>query len=73
MGLLIVLALALVRHLKLLSASVRTFRHQAQPLLAEIQTGAARAQDRMDRMARRAAERERQRWAPDGASRASLG
>lgn len=59
LGVMVVLAVALVRHLKLLSASAGAFRDQIQPVLEDITAGAAAAQERLDRMSRRAAQRKR--------------
>jgi hypothetical protein len=59
LAVLIVLSVALVRHLKLLAASVGAFRDQAQPVLQDITAGAASIQERLERMARRADERKR--------------
>jgi hypothetical protein len=56
---LLVLSVALVRHLKLLSTSVRALGSQAEPLLEDIRAGSVAAQERLDRMARRAAQRYR--------------
>lgn len=58
-GVLIVLSVALVRHVKLLSSSVSTFRDQVRPDLQDITAGAAAMQERLDRMSRRADERKR--------------
>jgi hypothetical protein len=55
----IVLAVALVRHLKLLAASVGAFRDQVQPILEDITLGGTDSQERLDRMSRRAAMRKR--------------
>jgi hypothetical protein len=59
LGVMVVLAVALVRHLKLLAAAAAAFRDQAQPILEDITSGAAAAQERLDRMSRRAAIRKR--------------
>jgi hypothetical protein len=56
---LVVLSVALVRHLKLLAASVGAFRDQAQPVLQDLTSGAASMQERLERMARRDEERKR--------------
>jgi len=52
-GLLAVLLIALVRHLKLLAASLRRFQEEVQPILDEIQEESANAQDKMQRMQER--------------------
>jgi len=52
-GLLAVLLIALVRHLKLLAASLRRFQDEVQPVLEEIQQESVKAQDRMQRMQER--------------------
>jgi hypothetical protein len=59
LGVMVVLAVALIRHMKLLSASAGAFRDQVQPVLRDITAGAAAAQERLDRMSRRAAMRKR--------------
>jgi hypothetical protein len=59
LGVMVVLAVSLFRHLKLLSASVGAFRDQVQPVLEDITAGAAAAQERLDRMSRREAMRKR--------------
>jgi hypothetical protein len=46
LGILAVLAIALIRHVKLLSQSLRQFQEEAQPVLLEIQRQSARAQER---------------------------
>jgi hypothetical protein len=53
LGLLVVLGLALIRHVKLLFASVAAFRDQAQPVLQEILDGSIAAQERLERMSGR--------------------
>lgn len=52
LGLLAVLIIALVRHVKLLASSLRRFQDEVQPILEEIQQESASAQDRMQRMSR---------------------
>jgi hypothetical protein len=59
LGVMVVLAVGLVRHLKLLSASAGAFRDHIRPVLEDITAGAAAAQERLDRMSRRADERKR--------------
>jgi hypothetical protein len=49
-GLLAVLGIALIRHLKLLAGSLRRFQEEVQPILEEIQEGSAGAQDKLERM-----------------------
>jgi hypothetical protein len=51
-GLLAVLAIALVRHVKLLASSLRRFQEEVQPILEEIQEGSVSAQDTLQRMSR---------------------
>jgi hypothetical protein len=51
-GLLAVLAIALIRHMKLLGSSLRRFQEEVQPILEEIQEGSMSAQDRMQRISR---------------------
>ncbi len=52
LGLLAVLVIALVRHVKLLASSLRRFQDEVQPILEEIQQDSASAQDKMQRMSR---------------------
>lgn len=52
-GLLAVFIIALIRHMKLLAASLRRFQDEVQPILEEIQHESANAQDRMQRMQER--------------------
>jgi hypothetical protein len=59
LAVLVVLSVALVRHLKLLSASMRIFRDQAQPVVEDITAGVSALQERLDRMAQRTADRKR--------------
>jgi predicted PurR-regulated permease PerM len=49
-GLLAILAIALIRHLKLLASSLRRFQDEVQPLLEQIQRSSENAQDAMQRM-----------------------
>jgi hypothetical protein len=49
LGLLAILIIALVRHLKLLGSSLRQFQDEVQPILEEIRGESAGAQDRMQR------------------------
>jgi hypothetical protein len=51
--LLVVLGLALIRHVKLLFASVAMFGDEARPVLQEILAGSIAAQERLDHMSRR--------------------
>jgi hypothetical protein len=46
MAILAILAVALIRHVKVLALSLRRFQEEAQPLLEEIQRSAASAADR---------------------------
>ena len=46
MTILAILAVALIRHLKVLALSLRRFQEEAQPILEEIQRSAASAADR---------------------------
>lgn len=48
LGLLAILAIALIRHLKLLGGSLRRFQEEVQPILEEIQQGSATAQDKLE-------------------------
>jgi hypothetical protein len=75
LGILVVMAVALLRHVKLLSASVGDFRDQVRPVLEEIREASLNAQGRVEGMSRRASERERERWRAGerGASGPSLG
>jgi predicted PurR-regulated permease PerM len=50
MGLLAVLVLALIRHVKLLASSLRRFQDEVQPILEDIQQESASAQDKVQRM-----------------------
>jgi hypothetical protein len=50
-GLMVVLVLSLVRHVKRLMASLAAFQAEVQPILEEIQAGSEHAQDRVDRLA----------------------
>jgi hypothetical protein len=52
-GLLAVLLIALIRHMKLLAASLRRFQDEVQPILEEIQAESVSAQDKMQRMQER--------------------
>jgi hypothetical protein len=47
-GLLAILAIALIRHLKLLGGSLRRFQEEVQPILEEIQQGSVTAQDKLE-------------------------
>jgi hypothetical protein len=47
LGLLAILAIALVRHLKLLGGSLRRFQEEVQPILDEIQQASVTAQDKL--------------------------
>jgi predicted PurR-regulated permease PerM len=49
-GLLAVLGITLIRQMKLLTASLRRFQEEVQPILEEIQEGSMRSQDRVHRM-----------------------
>jgi hypothetical protein len=49
-GLLVVLVIALMRHVKLLASSLRRFQDEVHPILEEIQRDSASAQDKMQRM-----------------------
>jgi predicted PurR-regulated permease PerM len=51
-GLLAVLAIALIRQMKLLASSLRRFQEEVQPILAEIQEDSMGAQDKMQRISR---------------------
>ena len=48
LGLLAILAIALIRHLKLVGGSLRQFQGEVQPILEEIQQGSATAQDKLE-------------------------
>jgi predicted PurR-regulated permease PerM len=61
-GLLAVLVIALIRHVKLLASSLRRFQDEVQPLLEQIQRGSETAQDALQRMQDR---RERGSVAPE--------
>jgi hypothetical protein len=52
LGLLAVLIIALIRHVKLLSSSLRRFETEVQPILKEIQEESLNAQNKMQRMSR---------------------
>ena len=52
LGLLAVLAIALLRHVKLLGSSLRRFQEEVQPILEEIQQESVSAQDKMQRLPR---------------------
>ena len=52
LGLLAILSIALIRHVKLLASSLRRFQDEVQPILQEIQQGSEKAQDKMQRMSR---------------------
>jgi hypothetical protein len=47
-GLLAILAIALIRHLKLLGGSLRRFQEEVQPILEEIQQGSVAAQEKLE-------------------------
>jgi hypothetical protein len=53
-GLMAILVLSLLRHVKRLSASMTAFQADIQPLLDEIQAGSERAQGRAERLAEEA-------------------
>jgi len=55
-GLLAVLAVSLVKHVKLLATSIKTFQDGVQPLLESIQSEAEGAQDRMSDLSVKGAE-----------------
>jgi hypothetical protein len=52
MGLLAILIIALVRHVKVLGSSLRRFQAEVQPILEEIQEESVSAQDKMQRLPR---------------------
>ena len=52
-GLLAVLAIALIRHLKLLSASVAAFQRDAQPILDQLRQGSEESQRRLSKLQER--------------------
>jgi hypothetical protein len=58
-GLLVVLLVALIRHLKLLSSSVREFSGEVDPLLKDISEGGATAQRRLAGLSEKAEARRR--------------
>ena len=47
-GLLAILAIALIRHLKLVGGSLRQFQVEVQPILEEIQQESVIAQDKLE-------------------------
>jgi type VI protein secretion system component VasK len=49
-GLLVVILLSLWRHLKILSASLKRFRTELEPAVAQIQAEGAKAQTRMQEL-----------------------
>jgi hypothetical protein len=51
LALLIVLLIALVRHLKVLSSSLRRFQQEVQPALEDLREGSASAQGHIERLA----------------------
>lgn len=53
-GMLAVLLVALVRHLKLLAGSLQRFQQEVGPVLEEIRRGSAEAQQRLERLQERA-------------------
>jgi hypothetical protein len=48
LGLLAILAIALIRHLKILGGSLRRFQEEVQPILEEIQQESVIAQDKLE-------------------------
>lgn len=48
LALILVLAVGLIRHLKLVAASLRTFQEDVEPILQQIQSQSARAQERLE-------------------------
>jgi hypothetical protein len=52
-----VLMLSLIRHLKVLSAALKRFQDDLQPVLEDLRAGSAQAQDHLARLQRQAAER----------------
>jgi hypothetical protein len=49
-GILVVLLIALIRHLKLLSGSLRRFQEEVRPLLQDLSAGSARASRRLSEL-----------------------
>jgi len=52
-GILLVLVVGLIRHVKLLGESLARMQKEIQPVLEEIQRGSSEAQTRIDRLAER--------------------
>jgi len=52
-GLLGVLAIALIRHIKLLSASMGAFQRDVQPILEQLRVGSAESQQRLSKLQER--------------------
>jgi uncharacterized protein YoxC len=52
-GILLVLVIGLIRHVKLLGESLSRMQKEIQPILEEIQRGSLEAQDRVDKLAER--------------------
>jgi hypothetical protein len=57
MAFVLILLVGLIRHLKVLTRSLRTFQDEVQPLLAEIQSASTRVQDRLQGFDERAGGR----------------
>lgn len=52
-GILFVLVIGLIRHVKLLGQSLSRMQKEIQPILEEIQRGSSEAQDRVDKLSER--------------------
>ena len=55
-GLLLVMVLALARHLKILAESVRRFQKEVQPVVDQVNRESARAQERMEKVSLKASK-----------------
>jgi hypothetical protein len=60
-GMLIVLMIALIQHLKVLSASLRGFQEEVRPALEAVQRDAMGASDRLEGLAEQGARLQEQR------------
>jgi uncharacterized protein YoxC len=52
-GILLVLVIGLIRHVKLLGESLGRMQKEMQPMLEEIRRGSSETQDRIDKLAQR--------------------
>jgi len=57
LAILLILVVGLIRHLKVLAASLRRFQDEVHPILEDVQRGSATAQERMQRLSERPGDR----------------